>query len=405
MFVRENKEKVAVPRGFVFAAGEGGLRTHGSGPDVGLIYSSAPARVAALFTANRVKAAPVEVSQEYLRRSRNTAQAIVVNAGNANCATGAQGIRSARACSRKAAAFLGIPQEHVLLASTGVIGVPLDTTSITSLLPVLGRRLRPEGYADVSKAILTTDTRPKVVFRSVSINGHTVRILGMAKGAGMINPCLATMLAFIFTDAAIDSRFLRSTTKRLGDLSFNRISVDGDTSTNDTLFIMANGLAGNPALVKESPAAKSFAEAITDVAQQLAIKIVMDGEGARKLVKIQVEKAASELQASAIARSIGLSSLVKTAMAGADPNWGRILSAAGNAKVEFQPRLTDIYLNDVLVCRKGGAAEFNEPALQRKLRSKEIVVRVVLREGKAKSIFWTCDFTEEYVRINASYRT
>jgi glutamate N-acetyltransferase / amino-acid N-acetyltransferase len=232
-----------------------------------------------------------------------------------------------------------------------------------------------------------------------------VRILGMAKGAGMINPCLATMLAFIFTDAAIDSRFLRSTTERLGDLSFNRISVDGDTSTNDTLFIMANGLAGNPALVKESPAAKRFAEAITDVALQLAIKIVMDGEGARKLVEIQVEKAESELQASAIARSIGLSSLVKTAMAGADPNWGRILSAAGNAKVEFHPRLADIYLNGVLVCRKGSAAEFNEQALQRNLRGKEIVVRVVLREGKAKSVFWTCDFTEEYVRINASYRT
>ena len=403
--MKEIKKKVSVPLGFVFAAGEGGLRTHGSGPDVGLIYSSAPARVAALFTANRVKAAPVEVSQEFLQRSRNTAQAIVVNAGNANCATGAQGIRSAHECSRKAAALLGVRQEQVLLASTGVIGVPMDATCITSLLPVLCRRLRPEGYSEVSKAILTTDTRPKVVSRSVSVNGHTVRILGMSKGAGMINPCMATMLAFIFTDAAIDSRILRSTTERLGDLSFNRISVDGDTSTNDTVFIMANGLAGNPVLVKNSPAAARFAEAIIEVAQQLAIKIVMDGEGAKKLVEIQVEKAASELQASAIARSIGLSSLVKTAMAGADPNWGRILSAAGNAKVKFHPRLTDIYLNEVLVCRKGGAAEFNEPALQRKLRGKEIVVRVVLRDGHAKSVFWTCDFTEEYVRINASYRT
>ena len=405
MFVKENKRKIAIPRGFVFAAGEGGLRTHGSGPDVGLIYSSAPARVAALFTTNLVKAAPVEVSQEFLRRSRNTAQAIVVNAGNANCATGAQGVRSARECSRKAAALLGIRPEQVLLASTGVIGVPMDAACITSILPVLGSRLRPEGYAEVSKAILTTDTRPKVVSRSLPINGHTVRILGMAKGAGMINPCLATMLAFIFTDAAIDSRFLRSATQRLGNLSFNRISVDGDTSTNDTVFVMANGLAGNPVLAKNSAAANKFVEAITEVAQQLAIKIVMDGEGARKLVEIQVEKAASEAQASAIARAIGLSSLVKTAMAGADPNWGRILSAAGNAKVDFRPRLADIYLNGVLVCRKGGAAVFNEPALQKKLRGKEIVVKVVLREGKAKSVFWTCDFTEEYVRINASYRT
>jgi len=403
--VSTKPKSVDVPQGFLFAAGEAGLRTHGSGPDVGLVYSVVPARAAALFTANRVKAAPVEVSQEHLQKARHIAQAIVVNAGNANCATGAQGIRTARQCSAKAAELLRIPPEQVLLASTGVIGVPMDAKHITSLLPALVRRIRSDNFAAVSKAILTTDTRPKVVSRAISFSGRTVRILGMAKGAGMINPCLATMLGFLFTDAAVDAGFLQAAAPRMGDLSFNRISVDGDTSTNDTVFLMANGLAGNPPIAGNGIAAKKFLEALTDVAQQLAIKIVTDGEGARKLVEIQVERAATEVQATAIARSIGLSSLVKTAMAGADPNWGRILSAAGNAKVEFNPMFADIYLNGVLVCRRGGAAEFNESALQRKLRGKNISVRMILREGTAQAAFWTCDLTEEYIRINASYRT
>lgn len=403
--VKEKNTSVYVPRGFIFAAGEAGLRTHGKGPDLGLIYSTVPARVAALFTTNRVKAAPVTISQQHLQRSRNLAQAIVANAGNANCATGAQGLEAAMQCSTKTAELFSIPAEQVLLASTGVIGVPLDGRRITDLLPALARRLRPDGYAAVSKAILTTDTLPKVASRRVFLGGRTINILGMSKGAGMINPCLATMLAFLFTDAAVDARFLRAAAPRLGELSFNRISVDGDTSTNDTVFLMANGMAGNRPLKPKEPAGQKFLQSLTEVAQELAIKIVMDGEGARKLIEIRVEKAASEAQASAIARSIGLSPLVKTALAGADPNWGRILSAAGNAKVEFNPSLADIFLNKVLVCRKGGAGDFNEAALQRKLRGREILVRLVLRAGTAKASFWTCDFTEEYVRINASYRT
>ncbi len=403
--MKEKNTSVYVPRGFIFAAVEAGLRTHGKGPDLGLIYSTVPARVAALFTANRVKAAPVTISQQHLQRSHNLAQAIVANAGNANCATGAHGLEVARQCSTKTAELFSIPTVQVLLASTGVIGVPLDGRRITDLLPALAGRLRPDGYAAVSKAILTTDTRPKVASRRIFLGGRTINILGMSKGAGMINPCLATMLAFLFTDAAVDARFLRAATPRLGELSFNRISVDGDTSTNDTVFLMANGMAGNRPLKPREPAGRKFLQALTEVAQELAIKIVMDGEGARKLIEIRVEKAASEAQASAIARSVGLSSLVKTALAGADPNWGRILSAAGNAKVEFNPYLADIFLNEVLVCREGGATDFNEPALQRKLRGREILVRLVLRAGTAKASFWTCDFTEEYVRINASYRT
>ncbi|MBI2815446.1 MAG: bifunctional glutamate N-acetyltransferase/amino-acid acetyltransferase ArgJ [Acidobacteria bacterium] len=403
--MHKRNNKIEVPRGFMFAAGAAGLRTHGEGPDVGFIRSEAPAKVAALFTSNLVKAAPVMLSQEHLRKSKYIAQAIVVNAGNANCATGEQGMQTAAECASKAAELLGIPAEQVLLASTGVIGVPMQAQSITTMLPKLMARLKPGGYAAVSKAILTTDTRPKLAAATISLSGRQVRILGMCKGAGMINPCLATMLAFIFTDAAVDGQFLREITPRIGDLSFNRISVDGDTSTNDTVFVMANGLAANKPISGKSAEAEKLVQALTEVARELAIKIVMDGEGARKLIEIRVEKAASEAEASAIARSIGSSALVKTAVAGADPNWGRILSAAGNAGVELRPELTDIYLDGVLVCRKGGAAEFNESALQRKLRGREVVIRILLRAGTAQSTFWTCDLTEEYIRINASYRT
>ena len=399
------KKSIQVPQGFRFAAGEAGLRTHGHGPDVALIYSTAPARVAALFTANRVQAAPVVVSREHLERSGWVAQAIVVNAGNANCATGAAGIRAARECAAVAGSLLSLRPEQVLLASTGVIGLPLDARRITKLLPALARQMHPEGYDSASRAILTTDTRPKVAARSLTVAGRRIRILGMAKGAGMVYPRLATMLAFLFTDAAVEPRFLQSAARRVCDLSFNRISVDGDTSTNDTVFLMANGMAGNSAIRGQRPGAEAFLRALTEVAQELAVELVKDGEGACKLAEICVEGAASEKQADAIARSIALSSLVKTALAGADPNWGRILSAVGNAGVEFDPRRVNIYLNRTLVCKKGGAADYEEPALQRELQGREVHIRVHLGQGKAAARFWTCDFTEEYVRINASYRT
>ena len=401
----KKNQKEPVPQGFLFAADEGGLRTHGSGPDVALIYSVVPARVAALFTINRVKAAPVLVSQDHLKSSHRVAQAIVVNAGNANCATGEHGIRAARQCAAEAARLLGVRPGRILLASTGVIGVPLDARCITKLLPALVRRLHPEGYEAVSRAILTTDTLPKVAARSLSLSGRRITILGMAKGAGMIYPRLATMLGFFFTDAAVEPRFLRTATRRMGELSFNRISVDGDTSTNDTVFVLANGTAGNKPIQWKSPAGKKFLEALTDVAQELAIEMVKDGEGARKLAEIRVEGAAIEKQADAIARSIALSSLVKTALAGADPNWGRILSAVGNAGVAFDPNRVDIYLNRIRVCKNGASARYDEAATQRQLRAKEVLIRVVLRQGRAQARFWTCDFTEEYIRINASYRT
>lgn len=401
-----------MPRGFLFAAGEGGLRTHGSGPDVAIMYSLAPARVAALFTANRVKAAPVLLSARHLGASRNTAQAIVVNAGNANCATGAPGMAAARACASRAAALLKIFPRQVLLASTGVIGVPLEARRITDLLPTLVRRMHPEGAARASRAILTTDTRPKAASRTISLSGRRITIMGMCKGSGMIYPRLkpaATMLAFLFTDAAVDLRFLQKAARRACDLSFNRISVDGDTSTNDTVFLMANGMAGGRSIGEgigeKSRAADKFFETLVELMQELALAMVRDGEGAKKVAEIRVEGARSERQADAIARSIALSPLVKTALAGADPNWGRILSAAGNAGVAFDPHRTDIYINRIRVCAKGGAAEFDEAAAGKLLAAKDVLLRIVLGQGRAQVRFWTCDFTNEYIRINASYRT
>ncbi|MCH7979337.1 MAG: bifunctional glutamate N-acetyltransferase/amino-acid acetyltransferase ArgJ [Acidobacteria bacterium] len=398
-------KNIQVPKGFLFAAAEGGLRTHGHGPDVALIYSMVPARVAALFTTNRLQAAPIKISRDHLRRSRHAAQAILVNAGNANCATGAQGERAARQCAAKAAELFRIRPEQVLVASTGVIGVPLEARRITGLLPTLVRRMHPRAVHAVSRAILTTDTRPKVVSRTIPLAGRPITILGISKGAGMIYPRMATMLGFFFTDAALDPRFVQAAARRMCAASFNRISVDGDTSPNDTVYLMANGMAGNRAITEKGPAGKKFLQTLTEIAQQLAIAMVADGEGAHRVAEIRVEGAASEKQAEALARSIALSPLVKTALAGADPNWGRILSAAGNAGVEFDPRRADIYLNRVRVCRQGGAAKFSEAAVQRQLRGKQVLIRLVLQGGKATARFWTCDFTKEYIRINASYRT
>jgi glutamate N-acetyltransferase/amino-acid N-acetyltransferase len=331
----------------------------------------------------------------------------VVNAGNANCATGAAGARAALQCATRAAQLLGIRRERVLLASTGVIGVPLDARRITSVLPALARQLHPEGYAAVSQAILTTDTRPKVASRTVTVGARRVSILGICKGAGMIYPRLtpsATMLAFFFTDAAIHPPFLQKLARQMCDASFNRITVDGDTSTNDTLYLMANGMAENTP-IREADAAGRFSGALFAVAQELAIALVRDGEGVGKVAEIRVEGARTERQAEAIARAIALSPLVKTALAGADPNWGRILSAAGNAGVPLDPGRVDIYLNGLRVCRRGGAAAFDEARAQQLLQAADVLIRVTLGQGRAQARFWTCDFTEQYIRINASYRT
>ncbi len=277
-----------------------------------------------------------------------------------------------------------------------MIGVELDAGLITNALPRLQAALDPASFDDAAAAILTTDTRSKTAFAQVK----GARIAGMAKGSGMIHPRMATTLAFVMTDAIVPPPALRTALKQAIERSFNRISVDGDTSTNDTVAVLANGAS------KQTPSAKAFAEALAEVLASLAQQIVKDGEGAKKFVTIEVRGAATDSAAEKIARSIANSPLVKTAIAGSDPNWGRILSAAGNAGVAFDPRQADIDMQGVAVCRNGLAADFSEADLKKQLGGKECSIQFTLRgKGRGKTRFWTCDLTEEYIRINASYRT
>jgi glutamate N-acetyltransferase/amino-acid N-acetyltransferase len=391
-------EELESPEGFRFAAVSAGIRKGGSA-DLGLIVSERAASAAAVFTTNRVAAAPVLLSKRHLAASRGLARAIVVNAGNANCAT-PNGIRVAERTAAHAARLLGIARRQVLVASTGVIGIPLDEKAIPAALPAALARLAPGAFEDVARAIMTTDTRPKLAFRRVAAGrGSFARVLGMAKGAGMIHPRLATMLAFVLTDAGVSAAALKRITSAAATRTFNRISVDGDTSTNDTVFVLANGLAGRV------PEAR-LAAAIEEVMGDLAVAIAADGEGARKLIKIEVAGARNEAQAEQVARSIANSPLVKTAMAGGDPNWGRILSAAGVAGVALDPAQVSIVLNGTTVCRRGLAAPFDDSELGKQLAAaREIDILVSIGHGRRRVRFWTCDLTEDYIRINASYRT
>ena len=387
-----------LPLGFRYAATYAGLRKIKK-DDLALIVSDTPAVAAAVFTQNRVAAAPVVLARKNLRASRGRACAILVNAGNANCAT-RTGDQVALTTVRAAAKALGVKPEYVLPASTGVIGVEMDGGKFVAALPGLVAGLDGAKFEAVAGAILTTDLVPKTAFAEIKSGRKIARIAGMTKGSGMIQPNMATTLGFVVTDAVVSPAVLRSALKRAIDRSYNRISVDGDTSTNDTVAVLANGASG----VK--PAPKVFEAALAGVLESLAQQIARDGEGARKLITIEVEGAANEKAAEKIARSIANSPLVKTAIAGSDPNWGRILCAAGYAGVAFDPRKADIDMQGVAVCRGGLDADFDEVELKRKLDQPDCSIRFAIRGGrKGRARFWTCDFTEGYIRINASYRT
>ncbi len=389
---------MSLPHGFRYAAVYCGLRKV-SKDDLALIVSDRPAVAAAVFTQNRVVAAPVVLARKNLAASRGKACAILINAGNANCAT-RTGDQVASSTVRATAKTLGVKPEYILPASTGVIGVEMDGGKIVNALPELVAKLDPAHFDTVAAAIMTTDTVPKTAHAEMKSGRKIARVAGMTKGSGMIQPNMATTLGFVMTDAVVAPTLLRSALKRAVARSYNRISVDGDTSTNDTVAVLANGASG----VK--PAAKAFEAALTEVLESLAQQIARDGEGARKLVTIDVEGASNEKAAEQIARSIANSPLVKTAIAGSDPNWGRILCAAGYAGVEFDPAKTDVWLQGVRVCRKGLAAEYDEAALSRKLDEPDCAIRVVLGEkGPGVATFWTCDLTHDYITINASYRT
>jgi glutamate N-acetyltransferase/amino-acid N-acetyltransferase len=392
---------VKLPLGYAYAATYAGIRNVEQ-PDLGLIVSGLPANAAAVFTQNRVQAAPVKLCRRHLKLSGGLAGAILVNAGNANCAT-RTGDAVALASAKAAAKILRLSVAQVLVASTGVIGVELDGKKIAGALPKLVATLSPEHFDHVAHAIMTTDLIPKTAFSEVKLRRGTVRIAGMTKGSGMIQPLMATTLGFVLTDADIPLARLRAMLKRGVERSYNRLSVDGDTSTNDTLALLANGASGVRPDPKEMAKVE---EALGQVMESLAQAIARDGEGAKKFVTIVVSGAASDDAATRIARAIANSPLVKTAIAGSDPNWGRILSAAGNAGVAFDPAKTDIHMQGIAVCKGGLAAPFSEAELKQKLDSPECEIRVAFRgKGKGETRFWTCDLTEGYIRINGSYRT
>ena len=390
-----------LPLGYAYAATYAGIRQVEK-DDLALIVTGLPASAAAVFTQNRVEAAPVKLCRRHLKLSGGLVGAILVNAGNANCAT-RTGDAVALATSKATAKLLKLPVSQVLPASTGVIGVELDPRRIIDALPRLVSGLGTDRFDDAARAIMTTDLVPKTAFAETRLRRGVVRTAGMTKGSGMIQPRMATTLGFVMTDASVPPAQLRAMLKRAVERSYHRLSVDGDTSTNDTLVLLANGASGVRPDPRELPKVE---ERITQVMESLAQAIARDGEGARKFITIVVSGTSNNDGAARMARAIANSPLVKTAVAGSDPNWGRILSAAGNAGVAFDPSKTDVYMQNVMVCRGGLAAPFSEPELKRKLGAPECEIRVRVRaKGKGTARFWTCDLTEGYIRINASYRT
>ena len=390
-----------LPLGFRYAATYAGIRKVKKN-DLALIVPDQPARAAAVFTRNMVQAAPVRLAKENLKISKGKVTGVLINAGNANCAT-RTGERVAIASCKALAKALKSRPEYIVPASTGVIGVELDANLLTAPLPALVEHLDAGNFQSVADAIMTTDTRPKVASEEVQFSDGSVLVAGMTKGSGMIHPNMATTLGFVMTDAVVDSEDLEEILRHATDRSYNSLSVDGDMSTNDTVLLMASGAS------KVRPSAKErreLQEAITWVMESLAEQIAADGEGARKLIVVRALGFKTREDARKVARAISNSPLVKTAVAGSDPNWGRILCAAGYAGVEFNPDDIDIELQRVPVCKGGLAANYDENELKEKLDESEVRIRIVNRKGgKGEARFFTCDLTEGYIQINGSYRT
>ena len=401
---------VTAAQGFQAAGVHAGIKTSNhTKKDVAMIYSTVPCVVAGVFTTNVVKAAPVRYDMEIVKKG--VARAIVVNSGNANACTGQQGMDDVKETAEYAGGLMGINSDEVLVCSTGVIGhtLPMDRIKegIASAHSALSDS--PEGGHDAAQAILTTDVYLKEISYTIDLDGVPVTIGGMAKGSGMICPNMATMLAFITTDASIEGNVLKKLMKEAADLSFNQISVDGDMSTNDTMLMMANGLAGNAKIEEGTKNYDLFMEALLKITAYLAKKIARDGEGATHLFEAEVINAPDEKSARKIAKSIVSSNLVKAAIFGKDANWGRIICAAGYAGVDFDPSLVDIYLKSangsILVAQNGGGLEFNEEEALDILKEENVFAVVDLKSGNASGKAWGCDLTYDYVKINADYRT
>jgi len=386
--------------GFRAGALVAGIKASGK-PDLGIWTADVDCTAAATFTQNKFAAAPVVVSRQHVQGG--VARAVVFSAGNANACNGPQGLEDAREMTRLAGERLGIAPELVLVASTGIIGVPLPMDRVRAGLPKV--ELRTDGGHEAARAIMTTDTRPKEFAVGVEIGGHEVRIGAMTKGVGMIHPNMATLLAFIGTDASLDASFARVALKRAVDRTFNMISVDGDTSTNDSCFLLANGLSGAPRLTAASSDAERFVDALEAVCTDLARKMAADGEGASKLLQVDVTGAASEADARSAARAVVGSSLVKAALHGEDPNWGRVLCAVGNSTAQVDAGRAALWIGGVQVARDGIGTGASKAEASAAMHDSEVFMRVDLGLGSAFARAWGCDLTEAYVVENSAYST
>jgi len=385
--------------GFLAGAIHAGIKSENE-LDLAILYSKTPCNAVGIFTSNRIKSAPVTISQRHLLQRR--AQAIVVNSGCANTCLGEQGIADASEMARLTARKLAIGAEDVLVASTGIIGIPLPMDCVKNGIEQI--KLHQEGGHDLARAIMTTDTRPKEIAARVDIEKSKFIIAGVAKGAGMIHPDMATMLCFIATNAAVDADFLQSSLQKAVDASFNMISVDGSTSPSDCVFLLANGLAGNETIGFNN--GNAFQQALNEVCTYLAKSIAQDGEGATKLIEVTVEGAMKQAEARQAARAVASSTLVKTAIHGNDPNWGRIVAALGQSDVEIREDKLDIYLNGVRVMKQGCPAPFSKEEMRITLnKSDNVLIRVCLNLGDGKATAWGCDLSQEYVTINSAYST
>jgi glutamate N-acetyltransferase/amino-acid N-acetyltransferase len=392
---------VTSPQGFYAGATCAGIKSDKDSLDLGILFSEAPCVTAAQFTTSNIKSAPAILSQERLQSG--IALAVVVNSGCSNAYTGEQGLADAAEMAVLTAEGIGILPEDVLMASTGVTGQPLPMELIrVGISQVI---LAQDGGHELAKAIMTTDTVPKEAAVAVAVNGNEFTIGGVAKGSGMIHPDLATMFCFLTTDAAVELDFLKSALRRAADISFNMISVDGDTSPSDTVLIMANGLTGKASITADSQQTDTFQQALDQICIYLAKAITRDGEGATKLIEVAVNGAISIADARLAAKTIVSSSLVKTAVHGNDPNWGRIMMALGRSGAEVVESKIDLYLGNVSVLKGGRPSSFSEESVVQVLKQSEVPIRLDLNLGAASATAWGCDLSEEYVTINSQYMT
>jgi glutamate N-acetyltransferase/amino-acid N-acetyltransferase len=393
-----------LPKGFTFSSATAGIKVSGR-LDLSLIEAAEGTAAAALFTKNRVAAAPVEVGRDALAASHGRVRAVVINSGNANCATGKSGIKACQRICRESARLLGVRTEEVLPSSTGIIGVPLPIEKIMTKLPQLIATREPtaEALAQLAKAIMTTDTRPKLATAQFRSGKSLICLTGVAKGSGMIHPQLATMLVYILSDVRATAAQLRPLLRRACEQTFHCMSIDGDTSTNDTVLLLASG--GSGANLTSPKVREQFSSALHGVCQSLADQIVADGEGVQHVVRLHIEQAKNRREALHLARSIAHSLLVKTSWAGSDPNWGRILSAAGSCGLPLDVSRIDIFIGQQRVCRNGVGFPFDEAQAHSDLSRPQSDIHIRLRRGNTSLVFQTTDLTSEYVRINADYST